>query len=244
MPKKNIVISIESPNLSAKLFSSLGSFQLLCADEEHKLLNNKKYSTEIRNNIIENQHAYVIGGILCATSFLEAKINEIFEGAMMYMRMLKSGITDKILSNNQILVIKNLAYLKDNLDRNLRSLEKYQLALMVTNNIPFDKAKKPYQDVYLIFALRNLLVHYEPEWIESYIVGNYSKIRVQKIEQKLKGKFLPNKHVDSSSHFFPDKCLSKGCLDWVITSVMTFIDMFHEKIGLPKHLNTSTVAKK
>jgi hypothetical protein len=181
---------------------------------------------------------------LCAVSFLEANINEILDAAKIYMCSTDASIQLEIFKECEISVIENLAAFKDNLSRKLGTLEKYQYALMISNKKPFDKGKAPYQDVDLIFDLRNLLVHYEPEWIESVTEGNSIKKDIQKIEKKLKGKFGLSKSIDEMKPFFPDRCLCYGCIDWVINSIAIFADEFNEKIKLTPDFKPSSIVLK
>lgn len=242
MLNNKTLIALERQNFSRNLFVSLAHFHSLCdIKQEQLIIARLKQDDNAVKDIIEQRQIYVISGILCAVSFLEANINEILDAAKTYIYLPEARPKLEIFKKCEISVIENLAAFKDNLSRKLGTLERYQYALMISNKKPFNNAKAPYQDVDLIFDLRNLLVHYKPEWIESFAEGNSIEKDMQKIEKKLRGKFGLSKSIDEMKPFFPDRCLCYGCIDWVVKSIMIFCDDFFKRMNLVPDFKPSSI---
>jgi hypothetical protein len=103
-------------------------------------------------------------------------------------------------------------------------LSKYDKALEIRDLPPFDRGSNPYQAADALVALRNGLVHFYPERSD-----NLDKLR--KISQKLHGKFEPNASMSENAPLFPMRYVSKSCANWAVTTALTFMKEFEQRIG-------------
>ena len=169
------------------------------------------------------QHrVYVIGAVMLAVGSLEGTINELLGDAAEHpggrAAQLPDGVRERL----------SCASTLDSVDR-AAVLDKYQVALLVAGKSGFDPGQQPYQDAALLVRLRNALVHYRPEW--TVTIG-WEK-EVEKLEKQLRGKFQVNPLTGAGNPFFPDRCLGSGCAKWSATTAATYLNHFHERIGLP-----------
>ena len=165
-----------------------------------------------------NHHrAYVVGSIMTSVASIEARINEFYLDAT-------DNLLGLILNTTQQGLLAELWKPLD--EKRVSVLQKYQIALSAIECSKFDISKGPYQDVSLLIDLRNMLVHFKPEW------DNDQK-KHKKIEQKLKGRFELNPFWPKEDViFFPFKCLSHGCASWAVRSSMNFILEFFTLTGV------------
>lgn len=181
-----------------------------------------KYETRKKvTEVLKTKHrAYVTGAITLAIASLEAAINELFREAVDRNKKMfnKSSLKDVL---NLLAKLWEIAE-----ERRFAILYKYQLVLTVAEKDIFNEGKPPYQDVASAIQLRNALVHYTPEW-------DTDQKAHKRIESRLKSKFKLNPFVGSTQSFFPYKCLSHGCAEWVIKSCIRFMDEFYKKLDYP-----------
>lgn len=165
-----------------------------------------------------NHHrAYVVGSIMTSVASVEARINEFYLDAT-------DNLLGSILDSSQQDLLAQLWKPLD--EKRISLLQKYQIALAAIKRSKFDPSKGPYQDVSLLIDLRNMLVHFKPEW------DNDQK-KHKKIEEKLRGRFELNPFwPQEDTIFFPFKCLSHGCANWAVSSSMNFILEFFALTGL------------
>jgi len=181
--------------------------------------------TFAEGDFFNHHRAYVVGAIMTSLASVEALINEFYLDAT-------DNLLGSILDASQQALLAELWKPLD--EKRVPILQKYQIALAAIRKSGFDTSKGPYQDVNLLIDLRNMLVHFKPEW------DNNQK-KHGKIEKNLQGRFNLNPFwPKSDSIFFPFKCLSYGCASWAVRSSMDFILEFFALIGLdPKtdHFN-------
>lgn len=165
-----------------------------------------------------NHHrAYVVGSIMTSVASVEARINEFYLDAT-------DNLLGSILDASQQGLLAELWKPLD--EKRVPLLQKYQIALAAIKSSKFDTSKGPYQDVGLLIALRNMLVHFKPEW-------DNDQRKHRKIEENLRGRFKLNPFwPKEDSIFFPFNCLSHGCASWAVRSSMNFILEFFALIGV------------
>ncbi len=165
-----------------------------------------------------NHHrAYVVGSIMTSVASVEARINEFYLDAT-------DNLLGSILDASQQGLLTELWKPLD--EKRVPVLQKYQIALTAIKSSKFDTSKGPYQDVSLLIDLRNMLVHFKPEW-------DNDQRKHKKIEEKLRGRFELNPFwPNENSIFFPFKCLSHGCASWAVRSSMHFILEFFALTGV------------
>ncbi|MCX6355103.1 MAG: hypothetical protein NTZ78_09405 [Candidatus Aureabacteria bacterium] len=206
--------------LSIQLIRSATLFAQKALEIESECLRKKEGKNE-KNS----EHAsYVIGSIITATASLEANINEIFCDAA----RLGHGKLNKLTSD----LMRKMW--KHGIPRtsSFTILEKYEIALNLSNKDDFDHGKFPYQDVHLLIKIRNALMHYEPV---PELIGEKSREKVKGIarcEEAFRGRFDFNPLTGIGNPFFPDKCLGFGCAEWAVKSCIAFVDDFSSRMGI------------
>lgn len=173
-----------------------------------------------QGNFVTHHRAYVVGAILAAAASIEGRINEL------YLDATDNLLTVFICKEKQ----KILSDLWPTLDeRKFSTLDKYQILLTAIGKEKLNTSKKPFQDVKLLTDLRNMLVHYKPEWDDD-------QKDHKKIKDKLRGKFETNPfYSDGTTPFFPNNCLSYGCARWAVESSAEYILEFMSRIGAEQH---------
>lgn len=172
--------------------------------------------------------AYVTGALFFVVAFLEATINELFADA-----------ADESSKNRHVKELGENAREKMGkiwkfgaIYQKLGTLEKFDLALLLSDNSAFDQGKTPYQDMKLLIALRNTLTHYIPEWILANSPTHIEEKSFHKIEKRLQGKFDPNPFIDGNKPFYPHRCISHGCAAWGVNTGIAFVDQFYKRMAM------------
>jgi len=103
-----------------------------------------------------------------------------------------------------------------------RILDKYQRVLSVKELELFNPGVQPYQEVDLLIALRNELVHFHPEWHDE-------QERHKKLGKRLMGHFELNPFIrEESGVVFPQRFISHGCTKWAVESSLLFMETFSQ----------------
>ena len=162
------------------------------------------------------EHRYVsMYAVIAAAAFLEAVANEVLQDAKD-----GQGYGLQLDSHNRAA----LAEYVDHDDTRARTLEKFQMVLLLCRRQAFDKGASPYQEVHLVLQLRNELVHSRPK---TAAWGDPEKLR-----ERLEGKFPLNPLMKGMGNpFFPDHCLGSGCARWAHDSSLAFAKDFHDRLG-------------
>lgn len=176
--------------------------------------------------VFPEHRAYVTGAVFATVAFLEATINELFKDAA---EGHQGGPATQLPEHARPLMAERWRQGVDRFD----CLSKYQTALILAGEVPFNTGAQPYQDVRLLRDLRNGLIHFEPETIW----GSGEPERqadVHAVERRLRGKFALNPLMpeESGNPFYPDKCLSHGCAKWAVECSLSFTDVFHTQMGI------------
>jgi hypothetical protein len=102
-------------------------------------------------------------------------------------------------------------------------LNKYQLALSVSDGDPFDQGAPPFFDAESLFRLRDALVNYL----------NFRPVGRRGLRGRLDGKFPLNPYAAPHGRWFPDRCLGAGCAKWAVSTAEVFGDDFSRRMGIP-----------
>lgn len=102
-------------------------------------------------------------------------------------------------------------------------LNKYQLALSVSDGDPFDMKTSPYYDADSLFRLRDALVNYL----------NFRPVGRRGLRSRLDGKFPLNPYALERGGWFPERCLGAGCARWAVSTAEVFGDDFCRRMGIP-----------
>lgn len=160
--------------------------------------------------------AYVTAAVLSAAGFLEASINEL------YLEL------QKVTHSEDSHLRHELALLVSAWPQIVASpvLQKYQIALSVTDADPYNEEVSPFADAESLVRLHAALLSYSPDWDDN-------RGRRQILEERLKEAFSPSPLVSASRPWFPDRCLSAGCASWAVKTVQLFANDFYERMALP-----------
>lgn len=160
--------------------------------------------------------AYVTAAVLSSAGFLEASINEL------YLEL------QKVTESEDSHLRHELALLVSAWPQIVASpvLQKYQIALSVTDADPYNEDVAPFADAESLVRLRSALLSYSPEWDDS-------RGRHHVLEDRLKDQFPPSPLVSASRPWFPDRCLSAGCARWAVKTVQIFANDFYKRMALP-----------
>lgn len=221
MAKINLKASIravsKTGSVTARIKTSLSTLHIQSAayfSRASSKCEKRKKNTE---NLRSEHRSYVTGSITLSIASIEATINEIFLEAVHNNKNFFSHLRPNVPDL--------LCELWGHAER-FSILEKYQLILAVSEKEKFDKGIAPFQEVDSAIRLRNSLIHYKPEWDDE-------QKEHKKLESRLQSKFQLSPFTQPSQAFFPHKCLSHGCAEWVVNSCINFIEEFYRKLGFP-----------
>lgn len=177
------------------------------------------FRTDHGINHAESKHvqAYVVGTIICATSFLEVSINSLFEGD--FRRSSRKTKFSEALKS----------VWSEGFDRQ-PTVAKYQIALALARAKAFDTRNEPYQSVQALISLRNVIAH--PKNVLS------SESDQKKLENLLKGKFAFRKPDSTDREFFPSYCLTPACAAWALRSAAQFVQDFDRRLPASARIDT------
>ena len=185
-------------------------------------------------------YAYATGAVFMSVAFLEATINELFLGAAMERRSIPALSQQLSDSQAETLVrgwsaYQPVAYKTG--DKRLDSratqfkptLLKYQDALVLLGQNPFDESIFPCDDARVVIWLRNELIHFQPRWTTTYSTIHPEKVKTL----PLKGRFplsplLPPRMFSESIHRY----IGHGLAEWAVKSSFEVSEQFHSRLGL------------
>ncbi len=190
---------------------------------------------EIYDTVFYEHRACVIGAVFSSVAFLEAAINELFVDAVEHEAAdPEPAPTDPPRPVDQLPRDgrKRMAEMWPfGVDRQ-KTLRKYDAALILHGKPKMDASASPRQDVAVLAALRNDLVHYEPRDLAA---GLKPEEEPGKIAQGLRDKnFALNPFFArmSGNPFYPDKYLGHGCAEWAVEKSVEFADDFFSRMGV------------
>ena len=111
-------------------------------------------------------------------------------------------------------------------------MEKYDLALTLHAAPRFDKGVPVYQNVDALVHLRNALIHFKPEWDDAQVAH-------KKLSARLQYKFALNPFLPAHEPLFPRGCMSYGCAEWAVTSVVGFLTDFQVRLKMESKIDAS-----
>ncbi|MFA5805197.1 MAG: hypothetical protein WC879_11180 [Melioribacteraceae bacterium] len=191
-----------------------------------------------RHSYNDEYFHYLFSSIILCVTFLESNINEFY-----------STIKDEENNISKTILVKNSNVIISLWDRGIPRtakhsiLDKYEIALDVTESNKIDSSCNPYQNVAAIIKLRNALIHYEPEWQKVSTDNNSATY----LEKSLKGKYELSKYFHPKTEpFFPYLCLSGDCCLWAIKNSVEFVFQFYKNINVEipfKRVYENTIKK-
>ena len=175
-----------------------------------------------RSDLISEHQAYFYGVIFSAASYLEAYINEY------YVNFSQCNLYGLKVDSDSLIQIETLWKMDIPRTASFKTLDKYQIMLTLCKKPKFNKSIRPYQDVEILIKLRNSLIHYEPEYIESKF--NNPNAQLHRFEKYLTGKIDLNPFATKLDDFYPTKLISYSCCKWALDSVDQFTDDFYRNL--------------
>lgn len=172
-------------------------------------------SLEEVENIPPNvEHSALVGScVIGSFAYVEGAVNEAYEE-------MRHEEVRRILSISEELTSNNFT--------KYSTLSKYQALLMTANREPFNKGEAPFQEIAWVNKLRNYLIHYEPDTINS---ETSPKSEESNLESALRDRMDPNPlFSDTDERFLPRLGLSYQCCEWSILSALEFVHEFRTKM--------------
>jgi len=221
--------------LSGKYLYSANFFMLKC--HEIEMSKTSKYP-----DVYGSHHAYTINSIISSVAFLETYINQFY-----------CSLIDAPFPNQKKIVGKKLHRIQKMWAMGIPRTasysipKKYQIALILSDNVSFSDKDPIYQKIITITQLRNALIHYEPEWTELNEDPQIEREKIKKLGKKLQHeKFPSNPFVNDYMEFYPVRCLGYGCTKWVYDNSLNFVIEFENRMGiestdLKEYKNTGAV---
>jgi hypothetical protein len=194
----------------------------LCRKREHQLLNDAELDRRHRS--------HAVTAVLSAVAFLELFINAVWEDAGDRKRKpghhtyYTEGIPDDAMETMRELWIG-----KDEAERMLSVVSKFQVASVCAGHAPMDRGAEPFDIADVLVRFRNLLVHFKPSW--NWLDEDDTK----KFRQRLKSKITPaleNRQPLPQQSWLADRALGAGCADWACESSIAFARTWHQRMGL------------
>jgi len=191
--------------------------------------------------------SFVVASIISSATFLEAVINEFFKDIE---DMVNSGNYYKYaeLGTETKKSIANFS--NGNALYNASVLERYNFALFLARKSEFDKGTESWENIRLLFTIRNELIHFKPHWItiageKTETDNKITKRLADPIKRKLRDEYTLNPFMSESINpFFPDKCMGYGLAKWASDSSIIFVNEFFARMSIKSpYLASSEIEK-
>lgn len=214
MENKPVIRSMHS--LSSSFLGSGKFLSEKCLESEQAIRTRK------RDKIIEEHQAFFYGAIFNIVSYLEAYINEL------YVDISEGNFQNLNIEDDSLIQIRDLWKLNIPRTASFKTIDKYQIMLSICKKQKINTSTRPYQDVEILIKLRNSLIHYEPEYIESKFKNPAAQLH--RFEKYLHGRIELNPFSTKLDDFYPIKIISYSCCDWALNSTIQFIKDFNKQI--------------
>lgn len=179
-----------------------------------------------------DHRAYCYNSILSIMSFVEAQANEFVDDLQEDKEQYENGQEPQFYPDISA-KHRNKITSSSNLDNRMGGASppiKYNVLLDVLGLDEFERDEEPIEPVLLLNKLRNELTHFSPEWVEggpkTYTENEYG------FEEDLKGRFDLNPIAAEGNGFFPDQCMSYGCVEWAIRNSRSLIYHFGVRVDV------------
>lgn len=172
-----------------------------------------KYAQEPFGSFFEDIRSYASGTIMSATASLEALINELFISHQCELRSKFKDFETEFWGKNGVECKGTLA--------------KYSCALQLLGLPILNVDHQTYRDVKALIELRNMLVHYKPNW-DPNRKRDIDVVRALDARYKLSPFF----NQSTSADFITMRSMSAGCATWAVQSVLRFLHEFDKHANL------------
>ncbi|WP_428309043.1 hypothetical protein [Immundisolibacter sp.] len=163
---------------------------------------------------------HAAASVTLAAAALEAAVNEV------YLRAVDQSFSAFPKLNRA--EVRLLAELWEVVESSrAQTIKKHELALAALNKPEISRGTSVSQDAASLLELRDLLMHFKPEWEDELD-------RHRKVEGRLRGKFAENQlsaRATGRMLWFPGRCLGAGCAIWAVQSASRYHEEFVESLG-------------
>ena len=173
----------------------------------------------------ERHMSAVLASVVLSAAFVEGGVNEIYRQAVDRDRDVWTNYGDAELSR-----LSQFWERKEG--QRAATLRKCQVALEVVGKPQFKPGEEPYQSAAAVFAVRNAIMHFKPEW-------DTEDETHASLEQMLSGRFRENRFVRSTRAFFPHRALGGGLARWTCLSAIAFMTDFVARLGIASPLRSA-----
>lgn len=165
---------------------------------------------------------YAASSLFTTVAFLEALVNELFADAAKSSGGHLSAIDEKSRS-----LIAELGQ-TESVER-AAVMSKFDLLLRAAGSNPIDRDRNPSQDLSTAIRLRNELVHYKAEWLDSGTPGMVrpGNLYESKLAKQMQGRFRDRPGLHSS-----DSWLGGGCATWAVRNAVAYTDEVFTRLGV------------
>jgi hypothetical protein len=109
-------------------------------------------------------------------------------------------------------------------------LDKFDVAHLLITGQGLDRSDNRWCNASWVVRLRNLFVHFEPEWQEH---GQRAEADIGRVERALGSLFPVNPLAGAGNPYYPDRLLGAGCAAWSVQSALEFADYFWHSVAAP-----------
>lgn len=172
----------------------------------------------------ERHMSAVLASVVLTAAFVEGGVNEIYRQAV--------DRDPEVWVNHGESELSRLSQFWERKEgQRAPTLKKCQVALEVVGKPQFKPGEEPYQSAAAVFAVRNAIMHFKPEW-DTEDENHVS------LEQMLSGRFPENRFVRSTRAFFPHRALGGGLARWTCLSAIAFMTDFVARLGIASPLRS------
>lgn len=187
------------------------------------------YDGTLTSPLLAAIQANVTGALLSSVAFLEATANELFADAAEPNGGHLRGLDTRTLSR-----IARLGATKAVARAQLP--EKYEILLLAADRDPLDAGARPAQDVAILIRLRNVVVHYDPAWLDAGTEGMVrpGSLAKSSLGEEVQRRFAPRAHAAPSSS---DAWMGCSCAKWATESSVAYADAVFNRLGVTPIFN-------
>jgi hypothetical protein len=167
--------------------------------------------------------ANTVAGIMESTAFLEARVNEVLRDAADDDP--QQSVNLMHLAPSTVALLEEFGR-NDRLERNLSTLDKYNLVLTCASQPRIDMSRRPGQDVGALFLLRNALVHFKPE-------TQWDDDEEHRMERILRHLVPPSVFLADAEPWWPSQALTAGVAEWSCLVSKQLVHEWESAIRLP-----------
>jgi hypothetical protein len=218
-PPMRVTARIGIPTVRVRDY--LASQHLWTARREAWLCRQREDEVLRRNQLDRRHRSHATTAVLSSVAFLEALINAVWQDAADE----HSSYNTADIPAAALAAMRELWTGKENAERMMNLLGKFQLALVCAGHHRMPDNAEPYQSVDVLITLRNALVHFKPEWH-----GGDTDVKLVKT---LKTKITREREFPRRVQpWFPNKVLGAGTASWACDSVVAFARDWYQRMGM------------